>query len=202
MLSEPDGEEAKRETEPATSAAATRDAVTSAAATRDEDVERFLAWSLRLAYIPVAVLLLAGLGAFVYGTALFVNSVGHVVAHPFPIHHQIGLFLEDVDLFLIGATLLISAVGFYELFIREIHRDGSTRVPTWLEMRDLNDLKARVIAMIVLVVSVTFVEVVVDSPSGQHALDLGGGIAAVVVALTIFLRLGGHGTKSGPGQPE
>ena len=127
MPSEPDGEEAKREAEPAAGDAATR----------DEAVERFLAWSLRLTYIPVAVLLLAGLGAFVYGTALFVNSVGHIVNHPFPIRHQIGLFLEDIDLFLIGATLLISAVGFYELFIRRIHLDGSTRLPTWLDMRDL-----------------------------------------------------------------
>jgi uncharacterized membrane protein YqhA len=197
MPSEPDGEESKREAEPVAPEPATRHG-----ASRDDDVERLLAWSLRLAYIPVAVLLLAGLGAFVYGTALFISSVGHVADHPFPIRHQIGLFLEDIDLFLIGATLLISAVGFYELFIREIHRDGSTRIPTWLEMRDLNDLKARVIAMIVLVVSVTFVEVVVDSPSGQHALDLGGGIAAVVVALTIFLRLGGHASKSGSGPPD
>jgi uncharacterized membrane protein YqhA len=197
MPSEPDGEEAKREAEPAASEPETRRAVT-----RDEDVERLLAWSLRLTYIPIVVLLLAGLGAFVYGTALFVNSVGHVVAHPFPIRHQIGLFLEDIDLFLIGATLLISAVGFYELFIREIDRDASTRIPTWLEMRDLNDLKARVIAMIVLVVSVTFVEVVVDSPSGQQVLDLGGGIAAVIVALTIFLRLGGHASQSGSSPPD
>jgi uncharacterized membrane protein YqhA len=197
MPSEPDGEESKREAEPVAPEPATRHG-----ASRDDDVERLLAWSLRLAYIPVAVLLLAGLGAFVYGTALFISSVGHVADHPFPIRHQIGLFLEDIDLFLIGATLLISAVGFYELFIREIHRDGSTRIPTWLEMRDLNDLKARVIAMIVLVVSITFVEVVVDSPSGNHALDLGGGIAAVIVALTIFLRLGGHPSKNGSGPPD
>jgi uncharacterized membrane protein YqhA len=188
MLSEQNGEEAKREAEPVTN---------------KEDVERLLAWSLRLAYVPVAILLLAGLGAFVYGTALFVNSVGHIVNHPFPVHHQIGLFLVDIDLFLIGATLLISAIGFYELFIREIHLDGSTRLPAWLEMRDLNDLKARVIAMIVLVVSVSFAEVVVDSPSGQQVLDLGGGIAAVVVALTVFLRLGGHGNGStGVGPPK
>jgi hypothetical protein len=42
----------------------------------------------------------------------------------------------------------------------------------------------------VMVLSITFVEVVVDSPSGQQVLDLGGGIAALVVALTLFLRLG------------
>ena len=188
MRGEPDGEGAKRPEEPVT---------------REEGVERFLAWSLRLAYIPVGVLLLAGLGAFVYGTALFIYSVGHIADHAFPVHHQIGLFLVDIDLFLIGATLLIAAVGFYELFIREIHLDGSTRLPTWLQMRDLNDLKARVIAMIVLVVSVSFAEVVVDLGSGHEVLEFGGGIAAVVVALTVFLRLGGHGSGStGSGRRE
>ena len=175
MLNERDGEEAAPESSPVT---------------QEEKVERILAWSLRLAYIPVVVLLLGGLGAFVYGTALFVYSIGHIGSHAFPVRHQIGLFMADIDLFFIGATLLISAIGFYELFIRQIHLEGATRIPAWLEMRDLNDLKARVIAMIVLVVSVAFVEVVVDSPSGQQALQIGGGIAAVVVALTVFLRFG------------
>jgi len=156
-------------------------------------VERALAASLRLAYIPVVVLLLAALGAFVYGTLVFVHSVRQVVDHPFPVGHHIGLFLLDVDLFLIGATLLISAVGFYELFVREIPTETSPRVPAWLQMSDLNDLKGRVIAMIVLVASVSFVEVVVDAPSGRQALQLGLGIASVIVALTVFLRLSGHG---------
>jgi uncharacterized membrane protein YqhA len=156
-------------------------------------VERLLVSSLVLAYVPVAILLLAGLGAFVYGIAVFVHAVGRIVDHPFPVGHHIGLFLLDIDLFLIGATLLISAVGFYELFIREIRVDGANRIPTWLEMNDLNDLKARVIAMIILVVAVSFVEVVVDVPSGRQVLDLGGAIAAVIVALTIFLRFGSHG---------
>jgi uncharacterized membrane protein YqhA len=160
-------------------------------------VERVLALSLRLVYIPVVVLLLAGLGAFVYGTVFFVDSIRRIVDHPFPVGHHIGLFLLDVDLFLIGATLLISAVGLYELFIGEIDRGPATRLPGWLEMRDLNDLKGRVIAMIVLVVSVSFVEVVVDAPSGRQALELGGGVALVIVALTVFLRLSGHGGESG-----
>jgi uncharacterized membrane protein YqhA len=88
--------------------------------------------------------------------------------------------------------LLISAVGLFELFVKEIHTHDSTRIPSWLQKRDLNDLKARVIAMVVLVLGVSFVEVVVDGPSGRHALDLGTGIAVVIIALTIFLRLGGH----------
>jgi uncharacterized membrane protein YqhA len=159
----------------------------------EDRLERGLAWSLRLALIPVILLLLAGLGAFVYGAVVFVDSIRQIVQHAFPVGHQIGLFLLDVDLFLIGATLLISAVGLYELFIREISVEGATRIPDWLQMRDLNDLKARVIAMVILVVAVIFGEVVVDAPSGRQVLDLGTGIAVVIVALTVFLRFGNHG---------
>jgi uncharacterized membrane protein YqhA len=158
--------------------------------------ERILAESFRLAIIPVVVLSLAALGAFIYGTALFVHSVRGIVDHPFPVGHQIGLFLLDIDLFFIGATLLIAAVGFYELFIKEIHFTNSTRLPRWLEIRDLNDLKARVIAMVVLVLSVSFAEVVVDAPNAQMALELGAGVALVIVALTFFLRFSMHGNDS------
>jgi uncharacterized membrane protein YqhA len=162
----------------------------------DVGLERVLAGSLRLAYIPIVVLLLAALGAFVYGTYIFIHSVRQIADHPIPVGHQIGEFLLDVDLFLIGATLLISAVGFYELFVREIQFGSTTRIPAWLEMRDLNDLKGRIIAMIVLVLSVSFAEVVVDADAsgGRHALELGAGISLVIAALTLFVRFGGHGT--------
>jgi uncharacterized membrane protein YqhA len=184
MLNEPGGEEVSRDSR-------------TNVMPGNVGLERVLAGSLRLAYIPVAVLLLAALGAFVYGTAVFIHSIDHIANHPFPVRHQIGLFILDIDLFLIGATLLISSVGFYELFVREIQFERATRVPAWLEMRDLNDLKGRVIAMIVMVISVAFAEVVVDSPSGLHALELGGGIALVIAALTVFLRFSGHGPASG-----
>jgi len=65
-------------------------------------------------------------------------------------------------------------------------------MPAWLEMRDLNDLKGRVIAMIVLVLAVSFVELAVDEDNGLRVLELGGGIAVVILALTAFLRLTGH----------
>lgn len=155
-------------------------------------VERALAGSLRLAIVPVVLLMLGAIGAFAYAVALFVHSASEVIGHPFPVGNKIGLFLLDIDLMLIGATFLISAVGFYELFIREITADQTTRMPAWLEMHDLNDLKGRVIAMIVLVLSVNFVELTVDSSNGRLVLELGGGIALVIVALTAFLRFTGH----------
>jgi uncharacterized membrane protein YqhA len=164
-------------------------------------VERSLAASLRLAIIPVAFLVLAALGAFVYGGAVFVRSAIQVSRHPFPVGHHVGLFLLDIDLFLIGATLLISAVGFYELFIREIRVDGVARMPGWLVMRDLNDLKGRVIAMIVMILAVSFVELAVQSHNGLEVLELGGGVAVVIIALTVFLRLTSGVTGKSPAKP-
>ena len=158
-------------------------------------IERLLAWSLLLVLIPVVFLVAAGLGAFVYAAVVFVHTLQAIVRHPFPVGHHLGLFLLDIDLFLIGATLLISAVGFYELFVRRIDADESSPLPTWLRMGDLNDLKRRILAMIVLVLAVSFVEVVVDAPSGRDVVELGAGIAAVILAVTVFLRFEGHGSE-------
>jgi uncharacterized membrane protein YqhA len=167
------------------------------ARTAESRVERVLAASLRLVIIAVVILVLAALGAFVYGTAVFIHSVGSVISHPFPVGSQIGLFLLDVDLFLIGATLLIAAVGLYELFIREVRTgNNALPIPAWLEMRDLDDLKGRVVGIIVVVLSVGFVEIALDYPNGQQVLELGGGVASVIVALTIFLRLTGRANEA------
>ena len=155
-------------------------------------VERALASSVRLVVIPVAFLILAALGAFVYGAAVFVDSVASIARHPFPVGHQVGLFLLDIDLFLIGATLLLAAIGLYELFVRDIRLGEAAQMPRWLEMHDLNDLKARVIAMIVMVLAVGFAEEALDPAEGLFVLEIGGGIAVVIAALTVFLRLTSH----------
>jgi len=86
---------------------------------------------------------------------------------------------------------MIAAFGFYDLFIGTIGAGGSgARLPGWLRIHDLDDLKARVISMIVLVAAVSFVVVAVESKSGQDTLYLGVGVAVVIAALTAFLRFG------------
>ena len=57
-------------------------------------------------------------------------------------------------------------------------------------MRDLDDLKTRVISMVVLVVAVTFVEVLVGLGRASEVLEVGVGAGAVIVALTLYVRLG------------
>lgn len=181
---------------PGTGAGSGRDQSEPATSARHEGLaerwfERALQLSLKLVLIPVVTLVIAAFAAFLYGAALLVWALIQVVPHPFPIGHKIGLFLLDIDLFLVGATLLIGGIGLYELFISKV--DAGSRgaaLPGWLVIRDLNDLKVRVASMLVLVASVSFVDVVVGFSGGHDILYLGGAVALFIAALTAFLRFG------------
>jgi len=141
--------------------------------------------------VPVIILLLAALSSFAYGTNVFVRSVTSVVEDPHLTSHNLGYLLLLTDLFLVGATLMIAAFGLYSLFITGTETGGlALRLPHWLRMHDLNDLKARVISMIILVAGVAFVDVAVESKDDLDTLYLGGAVALVIAALTAFLRFG------------
>ena len=84
-----------------------------------EGLERGLSASCLLMVVPVVVLVLASLAAFVYGADVFVNAIPKVARHPLPVSDNVSYFLVVIDLFLIGATMLISAIGLYELFVRQ-----------------------------------------------------------------------------------
>ena len=151
--------------------------------------EQVLGWSRIVVVVPVIVLVLSAMSSFAYGTDVFVRSVARVVEDPELTSHNLGFLLLLTDLFLVGATLMIAAFGFYDLFITRADADNSSlRLPAWLRMRDLNDLKARVISMVILVAAVTFADVAVESKGGLNTLYLGAAVALVIIALTAFLR--------------
>jgi uncharacterized membrane protein YqhA len=153
--------------------------------------QRGLSLSRLVVIVPVIVLLLAAVTSFAYGTDVFVRSVVHVLDDPQLTGHNLGFLLLLTDLFLIGATLMIAAFGFYDLFIGTTGASGSgARLPGWLRMHDLNDLKARVISMIILVAAVSFVDDVVESKGGLDTLYIGVGVGVVIAALTAFLHFG------------
>jgi len=153
--------------------------------------ERVLSLSRIVVIVPVIVLVLSAFSSFAYGTDIFVRSVARVVDDPELTSHNIGFLLLLTDLFLVGATLMIAAFGFYDLFISRSGPDGmSLRLPGWLRMHDLNDLKARVISMVILVAAVTFADVAVESEGGLNTLYLGAAVALVIIALTAFLHFG------------
>src|SRR5215469_242662 len=79
--------------------------------------ERALSLSRIVVVVPVVVLVLAALSSFALGTDVFVRSVASFVEESHLTAHNLGFLLLLTDLFLVGATLMIAAFGFYDLFV-------------------------------------------------------------------------------------
>jgi len=160
--------------------------------------ERVLTASRLLTLIPVVFLLLDAAGSFIYGTDIFVRTASDVISEPAKIGGRLGIFLIVMDTFLVGATLMIAAFGFYELFVIKGEPSGSLWLPKWLRMHDLEDLKARVVSMLILVAAITFVDRAVESQDQQEILFLGIAISIIIAALTTFLWF----SRRNPPEPD
>lgn len=90
-------------------------------------------------------------------------------------------FIELTDVFLLATVLYVIAVGLFELFV-----DDRLDLPTWLEIHDLNDLKDKLIGVIVVVLGVLFLGQVVTWDGQRDLMGYGVGIALVIAALTWF----------------
>jgi uncharacterized membrane protein YqhA len=89
--------------------------------------------------------------------------------------------LTAVDAILLGTVLLVIGYGLYELFV-----DPRLEVPVWLEVRDLDDLKSKLIGVVVAIIAVVFVGVFVDTNRAAEVVAYGVGAGAMVAGLALF----------------
>ena len=89
--------------------------------------------------------------------------------------------LTAVDAILLGTVLLVIGFGLYELFV-----DTRIEVPTWLQINDLDDLKSKLIGVVVAIIAVVFVGVFVDSNRAADVVAYGVGAGALVAGLALF----------------
>ena len=66
--------------------------------------------------------------------------------------------ISALDLFLIGIVLLIFGFGIYELFVSEIDFANAKFTESTLKIRDLDQLKNKIIKVIIIVLIVKFFE--------------------------------------------
>lgn len=97
-------------------------------------------------------------------------------------------FIEIIDLFLLGTVFFVIAIGLYELFI-----DSNIPVPNWLSIKTLDDLKNKLIGVVIVVLGVLFLGQVISWDGTTNLLGYGASIALVIAALTYFL-----GSKGNP----
>ena len=160
-------------------------------------MNRFLSLSRFMIILAVLGSVVASFTVLIYGLAELVQLViATVQAAEVSRSGAKALALElieIIDLFLLGTVFLIIGVGLYELFI-----DQNVRLPEWLEIRTLDDLKNKLIGVVIVVLGVLFLGQVVSWDGERDLLGYGAAIALVIGALTYFLGL----KTSKPKKPE
>ena len=131
--------------------------------------------------IPSAASIIGAIVLMILGSIEIVRSAIDVVLKQVPLKETVVAILTSVDAILLGTVLLVIGYGLYELFI-----DTNLEVPDWLEINTLDDLKAKLIGVVVAIIAVIFVGVLVDAKSPDEVLYYGLGAGAVVLALAAF----------------
>lgn len=149
-------------------------------------LHRILAKSRYLMLIAVFGSFAASVTLLIYGAAETVATIAHTLTGgPISSENSKKLILscvEIVDLFLLATVFYITALGLYELFI-----DERIKVPNWLEIHTIDDLKTKLTSVIVVVLSVLFLAEVVRWNGTTNIFPFGASIALVIAALTYFL---------------
>jgi uncharacterized membrane protein YqhA len=152
-------------------------------------IHKILTASRYITLIAVLGSFLAALTSLVAGgikAVMVVVSIFQVSAKS-PAAKEIALaFIEVIDLFLIGTVFYIIALGLYELFI-----DDHLELPAWLVIRNLDDLKAKLISGIVVIMGVYFLGVLIEGDGHVDLLRLSASIALMIAALTFFQYVNG-----------
>ena len=148
--------------------------------------KRAIASTRFLILVPVLGSALAATTLLIYGGIEAVQVVSGIVAEGEVTRKGAKAlaieFIEIVDLFLLGTVFYIVALGLYELFI-----EPNIGMPAWLEIRTLDDLKNKLVKVVIVVLGVLFLGHVVSWDGERDLLPLGAAIALVVAALTWFL---------------
>jgi len=149
-------------------------------------------WSTRFVVVlAVFFSVLAAIVLFVLGSYEILHAI--VEKNPltnleFKCNHSEMLLelITAIDLYLIGVVLLIFGFGIYELFISKIDIARADEGVTILEIENLDELKNKIIKVIIMVLIVSFFESILKmSISYDEPLEM------LYFALSIFsLSLG------------
>ena len=157
-------------------------------------------WSTRyIVVLSVFFSVVAAISLFVLGSYEIYHAIVHlnpltneykeVEGVLIPISHHSDMLLElitAIDLYLIGVVLLIFGFGIYELFISKIDVARADQGVTILEIKNLDQLKNKIIKVIIMVLIVSFFESIL-----KYSSTFDEPIELMYFALSIFaLSLG------------
>ena len=144
-------------------------------------MNKMLAKARYAVFIPAIASILGALLLMFQGSVAMVQTIVDVVTEGTKLKLTIVEILTAVDAILLGTVLLVIGYGLYELFI-----DEDLDVPPWLQVQDLDELKTKLIGVVVAIISVIFVGVFVDTDRAADVISYGVGAGAMVTGLAVF----------------
>ncbi|NCV95942.1 MAG: YqhA family protein [Actinobacteria bacterium] len=144
-------------------------------------MKRVLGLTRYVVFVPAIASIIGAILLMGQGSLEILKVVYGAVSSEFGLKETIVEVLTAVDAILLGTVLLVIGYGLYELFI-----DAEIEVPLWLRVRNLDDLKSKLIGVVVAILAVVFVGVFVDSNRSEDVISYGVGAGALVVGLAIF----------------
>ena len=153
-------------------------------------MKRILGLTRYAVVVPAVASIIGALLLMGQGSVEMIKVVIEAIVDGAALKETIVDVLTAVDAILLGTVLLVIGYGLYELFI-----DTDIEVPLWLRVQDLDDLKSKLIGVVVAIVAVVFVGVFVDSNRAADVISYGVGAGALVVGLAIFAYASRHESK-------
>ena len=144
-------------------------------------MRRIIELSRYVAAIPAFGAILGSLVLMGVGVLEVVRAISTLIQTWTSTKEIVVAVLTAIDSLLLATVLMVIGYGIYELFV-----DEGLNLPSWLEIRSLDDLKNKLIGVIVAVIAVIFLGFLVDSGNPGEVLQVGIGCGAVLIGLAAF----------------
>ena len=131
--------------------------------------------------LPALASLLGGMALSLIGVWEVLVAIYNLIVQAEGLKVSVVGLLTAVDSLLLGTVLMVVGYGLYVLFV-----DPQLTIPAWLEIQSLDDLKAKLIGIVVTIMSIAFLSYLVDNNTPSDIMAIGIGVGAVILGLAAF----------------
>ncbi len=152
-----------------------------------------------LVLIPIIGLAIASAFFFIFGGIGLIRLLFELIAGGLSQGEEIMTLdsgtiifevVEYVHTFLVGTVLYITAMGLFQLFIREVD------FPNWLKIDSTEELETNLVGVTVVVLAVNFMGTIfTGGGETENLFNYGLAIAFPIAALGVFVALRAWSTK-------
>ncbi|MCS7262607.1 MAG: YqhA family protein [Aquificaceae bacterium] len=148
-------------------------------------VKAFVERGKAIAILPALSLFVSAVFLGFYGVYLSIETLFKVFTDKEYLDTAVlsTKFIAVMDIHLLSVILYIFAVGLYELFV------GKLDVPNWLKIESIDQLKAKLASVVILILAITFTKNVVKWKDPVDTLLFGIAIAVVVGVLILYYKV-------------